>query len=119
MELEKEVFAGKSIQNLVEELYNKQKNQEEFIQSEIKKLSQFIEGPGDAVVMIPFITDLLESNTKNSELLVKLLNLFKQSSESKKNNEASSGVLSEKDIQQLFEEVSSIDFKKQQKQIGS
>lgn len=118
MELEKEVFSGKKISDLIEEVYNKQKDQEESLKSEITRLTSFIEGPGDAIVMIPHIKDLFDTNVKNNEVLLKLLQLFKQASESKKSQDSDSDILSEKDIQQLFEEVQSIGDKSQVKRIS-
>jgi acyl-CoA-binding protein len=58
--------------------------------------------------MIPHIKDLFDTNVKNNEVLLKLLQLFKQSSDAKKGNDSDSDILSEKDIQQLFDEVHAI-----------
>jgi hypothetical protein len=116
MELEKEVFSGKKISDLIEEIYNKQKDQEESLKSEITRLTSFIEGPGDAIVMIPHIKDLFDTNVKNNDVLIKILQLFKQS-ESKKQQDVDSDLISEKDIQKLFEEVHSIGIQQEPKRI--
>jgi hypothetical protein len=117
MELEKEIFSGKKISDLIQEVYDKQKNQEDTLKEQIDRLSGYIEGPGDAIVMIPHIKDLLDTSVKNNEVLLKILQLFKQN-ESKKQQDASDDILSEKDIQQLFDEVHSIGTNKDQKKIG-
>ena len=50
MELDKEVFKGKKLSDLVEEVYNKHKNQDTLIKQEISRLADMIESPGDAIV---------------------------------------------------------------------
>lgn len=105
MDLQKEVFSGKKISDLVEEIYNRQKDQEASLKDKIELLSNYIEGPGDAIAIIPLIKDLLDTGVKNNEMLLKIVQLFKQNSDAK-SGEGSSDLLSEKDIQQLFDEVS-------------
>jgi hypothetical protein len=117
MELEKEIFSGKKISDLIEEVYNKQRDQEESLKLEIARLTSFIDGPGDAIVMIPHIKDLFDTNVKNNEVLLKILQLFKQASESKKSSDGDNDLLSEKDIQKLFEEVHSIGVNTDQKKL--
>jgi aromatic ring-opening dioxygenase LigB subunit len=117
MELEKEVFSGKKISDLIQEVYDKQKDQEEALKEQIERLSSYIEGPGDAIVMIPHIKDLFDTNVKNNDVLLKLLQLFKQN-DAKKQQDSGDDLLSEKDIQQLFDEVHSIGVNKDQKKIS-
>lgn len=116
MELEKEIFSGKKISDLIQEVYDKQKDQEDTLKEQIERLSGYIEGPGDAIVMIPHIKDLLDTSVKNNEVLLKILQLFKQGSESKKSDQTED-VISEKDIQKLFEEVQSISYTTEPKKI--
>ena len=112
MELDKEIFKGKTIANLVEEVYDKQKNQDSTIKQEIMRLADMIETPGDAIVVVPLLKGFIDSSLKNDEVLLKLLNLFQKAAESKKAGDSEdSGVLTEKDIEQLFSEVSHIQIK--------
>jgi len=112
MELDKEIFKGKTIANLVEEVYDKQKNQDSTIKQEIMRLADMIETPGDAIVIVPLLKGFMDSSLKNDEVLLKLLNLFQKAAESKKAGDAEdSGILTEKDIEQLFSEVSNIKIK--------
>jgi hypothetical protein len=54
----------------------------------------------------------MDSSLKNDEVLMKLLALFqKASAEAKKDGAEDSGILTEKDIEQLFSEVSTIKIK--------
>lgn len=107
MNLDKEVFSGKKLSDLLEEIYEKQKSQESQLKDKIELLSNFIEGPGDAIAIIPLIKDLLDTGVKNNEVLLKVVQLFKQPVDPKAGS-SDSGILSEKDIQQLFDEVSNV-----------
>jgi hypothetical protein len=112
MELEKEIFKGKKIADLVEEVYNKHKNQDSTIKQEIMRLADMIETPGDAIVIVPLLKGFMDSSLKNDEVLMKLLQLFqKASAEAKKEGVEDSGILTEKYIEQLFSEVSNIKIK--------
>jgi len=109
MELDKEVFSGKKISDLVQEVYNRQKDQDSVIKEKIQEISSMIEGPGDAVAFMPQIKGLIDSSLKNDEVLVKLLSLFQKAAQaSQKENEAISELLSERDIEQLMKEVNAI-----------
>lgn len=109
MELEKELFPGKSIGNLVEEVYNRQKNQESDIKEEINRLLDMIEGAGDAIVLMPHIKGLIDSRLKNDEVLLKLLGIFQKASQAtQKDGESMDSLLSEKDIEQLMKDVVTI-----------
>ena len=112
MELDKEIFKGKTIANLVEEVYNKHKNQDSLIKQEIMRLADMIETPGDAIVVVPLLKGFMDSSLKNDEVLMKLLSLFQKAAENKKAGEAEdSGILTEKDIEQLFADVTNIKVK--------
>jgi hypothetical protein len=108
MELEKEIFPGKTISDLVKEIYEKHKSQDSTIKSEILRLADMVEGPGDAIVLVPMIKSLLDSSLKNDEVLVKILSAFQKSSEAKVTNQEETALLSEKEIEQLMSEVTSI-----------
>lgn len=108
MELEKEIFKGKKLSDLVEEVYNKHKNQDTLIKQEISRLADMIESPGDAIVIVPLLKGYVDSSLKNDEVLMKILTLFQKAEEKKKEASDNSGVLTEKDIEQLFNEVTDI-----------
>lgn len=112
MELEKEIFKGKTISNLVEEVYNKHKNQDSTIKQEIMRLADMIETPGDAIVVVPLLKGFMDASLKNDEVLIKLLSIFQKSEEKKKGSDSDdNGVLTEKDIEQLFADVTNIKVK--------
>jgi hypothetical protein len=109
MDLNTIIFKDKTLSDLVEEVYSKHKNQDKTIKDEIIRLSDMIETPGDAIVVVPLLKGFLDSSLKNDEVLMKLLTVFQKSAESnKKDNPDDNGILTEKDIEQLFSEVTSL-----------
>lgn len=115
MELEKEVFSGKNLSDLIQEVYNRQKEQDAAIKEKMDLLTSYIEGPGDAIAMIPLIKDLSDTGVKNNEVLLKLIQLFKNAGEQKQSVESMG--LSQKDIDQLFSDIPTNAFKDTQKLI--
>jgi hypothetical protein len=107
MEIEKPIFENKRVEDILKEIYSKHQEKSEDLKSEITRLSGMIEGAGDAIVIVPLLKGLIDSSIKNDEVLMKMAQLFKQPTEKGKGEEES-GMLSEKDIAQLFDEVSSI-----------
>jgi len=112
MELDKVLFKDKTIADLVEEVYNKHKNQDKTLRDEILRLTDMIETAGDAIVIVPLLKGFFDSSLKNDEVLMKLLTVFqKDSADSKKDGAEDSGILTEKDIEQLFSEVTTLKVK--------
>jgi hypothetical protein len=65
-----------------------------------------IESPGDAIVIVPLLKEFVNSSLKNDEVLMKILALFQKAEEKKKDASTdTSELLSEKELQQLFSEV--------------
>ena len=76
MDLEKEIFQGKKISDLVKEIYDKQKDQDNKISNEILRLTDLISSPGDAIIIVPLLKGFFDSSLKNDEVLLKILQLF-------------------------------------------
>jgi len=118
MDLDKEIFKGKKISDLVKEVYEKHKSQENKLSSEIERLSELISSPGDAIIIVPLLKGFFDSSLKNDEVLMKILQLFQKAAEKAQSADTESSLLSEKDIAQLFSEVNSIIPKEDKKLIG-
>jgi hypothetical protein len=76
-----------------------------------------ISGPGDAIVIIPMIKSLMDSSLKNDESILKLVQVFQKSSDTKKDTEDDLGILTEKDVEQLFSEINIIKAPKDKKEV--
>lgn len=102
MDLEKEIFNGKKLADIVKEAYEKHQQQDSMIRQEIERLSEMISSPGEALAIAPMIKPLIDSSLKNDEVLVKILGLFQKAYSAEKGSSEDGGVLSAKDIEQLW-----------------
>lgn len=103
---EKEIFQGKTISDLAKEIYEKHKEQDQALKSRISQLADMVESPGDAIVIVPMLKGYFDSSLKNDEVLMKMLQIFQKQEEKKAAGVEDSSLLTEKDIEQLFQEVS-------------
>jgi hypothetical protein len=116
LDLTQLVFEDKKLEDLIKEVYNNHKDQDKTLKTEITRLLSMISSPGDAIVIIPMIKSLMDSSLKNDESLLKLVQVFQKSSESsKKDAEDDLGILTEKDVEQLFSEINIIKAPKDKK----
>lgn len=102
----KEIFQGKTVSDLAKEIYEKHKEQDEALKSRINQLGDMVESPGDAIVIVPMLKGYFDSSLKNDEVLMKMLQIFQKQEERKAAGDSDAGLLTEKDIEQLFSEVS-------------
>ena len=70
MSTEYELFKGKSLSSLFEDIYNNSKHNKHQLEVLVKEVTSFIKD-GDIVQLIPMIKEYLEINVKNDEQLVK------------------------------------------------
>lgn len=103
MELDKKIFNGKTLGDLVQEAYENKKKRETDIELEIQRLSGFISTVGEAIAISPLIKPLIDANLKNDEVLIKILDLFRKSSVDA--NTAADSILSPKDLEQLMMDI--------------
>lgn len=118
MDLDKEIFKGKKISDLVKEVYDKHKTQDSKVNGEIERLSELISSPGDAIIIVPLLKSFFDLSIKNDEVLMKILQLFQKAAEKAQSSDGETSLLSEKDIAQLFSEVNTIIPKEDKKLIG-
>jgi hypothetical protein len=117
LDLTQLVFQDKKLEDLIKEVYDNHKSQDETLKKEIARLLGMISSPGDAIVIIPMIKSLMDSSLKNDESILKLVQVFQKSSDTKKDTEDDLGILTEKDVEQLFSEINIIKAPKDKKEI--
>jgi hypothetical protein len=117
LDLAQLVFQDKKLEDLIKEVYDNHKSQDETLKKEIARLLGMISGPGDAIVIIPMIKSLMDSSLKNDESILKLVQVFQKSSDTKKDTEDDLGILTEKDVEQLFSEINIIKAPKDKKEV--
>src|SRR5210317_1072060 len=72
MSLDKEIFEGKTLSNLFNEIYDNSKETKTQIRALIGELKPLIENIGDATLIVPMIKEYMEIGVKNDEHLIKL-----------------------------------------------
>lgn len=111
MDLELELFKGKSFSSLMKDIYSNSTKKDRQINLLIGELRPLIKGIGDATVIVPLIKEYLEVGVKNDEHLVKLAAVVQRliSTNSKSVAETgSSHILSEEEKKQLLGELDSL-----------
>lgn len=72
MSFDKEIFQGKTLSGLFEEIYDNSKETKNQVKSLISELKPLIENIGDATLLVPMIKEYMEIGVKNDEHLIKL-----------------------------------------------
>ena len=72
MTTEYELFKGKTLSGLFEDIYNNSSRNKKQLEVLVKEVVGFIKDGDTAIELIPMIKEYLEINVKNDELLVKL-----------------------------------------------
>lgn len=67
-----EIFNGKNLDDLLQEIYNNSLNKNNKINTLIKKISEFMTSTDDASLIAPLLVEYLEVSVKNDEQLIKL-----------------------------------------------
>ena len=78
MDPEKEIFKGKSLSDLFEEIYNNSKETKAQVKGLIGELKPLIENIGDATLLVPMIKEYMEIGVKNDEHLIKLATVIQR-----------------------------------------
>ena len=78
MDSDKEIFKGKTLSNLFEEIYNNSKETKTQVKGLIGELKPLIENIGDATLLVPMIKEYMEIGVKNDEHLIKLATVIQR-----------------------------------------
>jgi transcriptional regulator len=81
----KEIFKGKSIEDLHKEIYTNSKTTKAKVESLIKVMTDKVETTADALRIMPVVKEYLDLEVKNDEHLIKLAQLI-QRAEAKQGN---------------------------------
>ena len=103
MSIDYEIFEGKSLSSLFEDIYKNTEYNRKQLDVLTKELVQFIKDGDTAVQIVPMIKEYLEINVKNDDQLVKMAGIVQRliSAESKAGSEDEYG-LSEEEKTQLL-----------------
>ena len=78
MDSDKEIFKGKKLSDLFEEIYNNSRETKSQVKGLIGELTPLIENIGDATLLVPMIKEYMEIGVKNDEHLIKLATVIQR-----------------------------------------
>jgi hypothetical protein len=111
MDLETEIFKGKSFSALMKDIYSNSSKKDRQINMLIAELRPLIKNIGDATVIVPLIKEYLEVSVKNDEHLVKLAAVVQRLVTTNNRVQAETGqswLLSDEEKKQLLTELDTI-----------
>ena len=117
MDFNQVIFKDKTFSSLLEDIYKNASRKEKEIKSLIDQLKPMIQEPGDAMMLVPLLKEYMEIAVKNDEALIKMAGIV-QRTMSNTQGESDGGILSERDKELLFQEISGIKIE-EPKQLGN
>lgn len=103
-----ELFPGKSLSGLFQNIYENQVNKKDKISSLIDEFKKMVRHAGDIAVMGPIIKDLIDSSVKNDDHLIKLATIAQRIVAAEKKSEGEDGFLSTQERAQLLAEIDQV-----------
>ena len=105
MSTEFELFKGKNLSSLFEDIYNNQVSKKQKISSLIEELKKMVRHAGDMGSLGPIIGGLVDSSVRNDDQLVKLATIATKLVAADKKTEGQDGFLTEFEKNQLLKEL--------------
>jgi hypothetical protein len=103
-----ELFPGKNLSGLFEDIYNNQINKKKHISEVIAELRKMVRHAGDMGVLGPIIKDLIDTSVRNDDQLVKLATIAQRIIASNQKSEGDSGFLTDAEREQLLSEIEQV-----------
>lgn len=102
MDLEFELYEGKKYSDLIKDIVKNHKSKQAQIKALMEQLTEMVNEPGDAIMLVPLIKGYLDSDIKNDEALLKLAQVV-QKGAAPAAGEGSG--FSDKDLEMLFSDI--------------
>jgi hypothetical protein len=103
-----ELFPGKNLSGLFEDIYNNQINKKKHISEVIHEIRKGIRHAGDMAVLGPVIKDLIDTSVRNDDQLVKLATIAQRIMLANNKSEGDSGFLTDAEREQLLAEIEQV-----------
>lgn len=101
-----ELFPGKNLSNLFEDIYNNQQHKKIKISELIAEIKNTIKTPNDIVMIGSILKDLVDTSVRNDESLIKLATIAQRIITATVSADgADMGILSDEEKAQLLKEV--------------
>lgn len=112
MEMDIEIFEGKSFKALCKDIVRNSENRKEQIEILIGELRPLIKTVNDAMIVVPLIKQYIDAGNQNDDHLVRLAAIIQKLITSRNEVAATTGgdtgYLTESEKEQLFKEVKAI-----------
>ena len=108
MNIEDEIFKGRSFQDLMSDIYSNQKKKDRQIKLLIAQLEPMVKNLSDASVVVPLIKEYLEISVKNDDALIKLAAIVQRLMKDN-NNEGGGLLLSDEEKRQLMDAIDEVE----------
>lgn len=109
MSTDYQLFKGKDLSGLFEDIYNNQTRKKEHISDVIQEMRNMVRHAGDLAVVGPIIRDLIDTSVKNDETLIKLATIAQRLVIAEQKNEGEDGFLTAEERERLLSEIDEID----------
>ncbi len=100
-----ELFKGKNLSSLFEDIYTNQVSKKQKISSLIEELKKMVKHSGDVATVGPVLSSLIDSSVKNDDQLVKLATIATKIIAAEKKTEGQDGFITEFEKNQLLKEL--------------
>lgn len=108
MAIDFELFPGKNLSGLFEDIYNNQINKKKHISEVIYEMRKMISHKGDMGIIGPIIKDLIDTSVRNDDQLVKLATIAQRIIASSQKSEGDTGYLTDAEREQLLSEIEQV-----------
>tara|TARA_B100000073_G_C23732267_1_gene571194 strand:- start:736 stop:1113 length:378 start_codon:yes stop_codon:yes gene_type:complete len=99
------VFKNTTLADLFEKIDTNSKRNKIQIESLIQELMTFIKDPNSAIQLFPMISDYMEANIRNDELLVKLTAVVQRVMQAESKGEGGEYSLSDEEKEQILSKI--------------
>jgi len=108
MSAEFELFPGKNLSGLFQDIYNNQITKKKNISDLIAEMRKMVRHAGDMAVVGPILKDLIDTSVRNDDQLVKLATIAQRIMLANQKNDGEEGFLSAAEREQLLSEIESV-----------
>lgn len=108
MSMDFELFPGKNLSGLFQDIYNNQVNKKERISQFIVELKTRLNNNADVVMLAPIIRDMIDTSVKNDDHLIKLATVAQRIISAQNKSEGEVGFLTDEEKEQLLKSVENI-----------
>jgi len=103
-----ELFPGKNLSGLFQDIYNNQITKKKNISDLIAEMRKMVRHAGDMAVVGPILKDLIDTSVRNDDQLVKLATIAQRIMLANQKNDGEEGFLSAAEREQLLSEIESV-----------